>query len=58
MKHKNNPAVEMITRRYGEKIKTIKMDNELRKYGTKIPGGYVMTIGQLQEYFRKIRKRG
>jgi len=34
------------------------MENELRKYGTKIPGGYVMTIGQLQEYFRKISERG
>jgi len=58
MGHKNNPAIEEISKRYREKVKEIKMENELRKYGTKIPGGYVMTIGQLQEYFRKISERG
>ena len=57
MKCKRNPAVEEITKRYEERIKALRMEKELRKYGTKIPGGYIMTIGQLQEFFRKTSKR-
>jgi acyl-coenzyme A thioesterase PaaI-like protein len=37
--------------------KTGKMEKELRSYGTKIHGGYIMTVGDMLKYFEKIGKQ-
>jgi acyl-coenzyme A thioesterase PaaI-like protein len=37
--------------------KTGKMEKELMNCGTKIHGGYVMTVGEMLNYFEKINKQ-
>ena len=52
-----NPAIDYLTEKYQELQKREKMERELQKYATKIPGGYVMTIGQLQQFFKSLQKK-
>jgi len=37
--------------------RTAKMEAELRSYGRAVPGGYMMTAGDLLRYFRDKRNR-
>ena len=37
--------------------KQVKMENELRSFGTEVPGGYSMTQGQLARYFLSKEKK-
>ena len=48
-----NPALAEINRNYRELANTIKADSDLRKYGTKVHGGYTLSVGQIQDYFRE-----
>ena len=50
---KRNPAVAEIYKNYRESANSIKAENDLRKHGTKVHGGYTLSVGQLQDYFNK-----
>jgi hypothetical protein len=38
-------------------VKTAKMEADLRQHGREVKGGYMMTVGGLQAYFRDVDKR-
>lgn len=52
-----NPAIVEINRNYRENLNSIKGERELSRYGTPTHGGYTLSIGQLQDYFRENDKR-
>jgi len=37
--------------------KTAKMEKELSSFGRPVPAGYMMTVGDMQNYFRSVAKR-
>ena len=39
-----------------ERTKTVKMQRELNKFGTKIPAGRVWTVGDMQSFFARQKK--
>jgi len=42
-----NPAVNFLTEKLRELEKTEELERKLRKYGRKVHGGYMMTVGDL-----------
>ena len=48
-----NPTLTEIFGNYKESVDTIKADRDLRNHGTKVHGGYTLSVGQLQDYFNK-----
>ena len=51
------PFEEMIEKKWKEYTTQKIVDHELRKYGTEIPGGYILTASQMKKYFEDVEQR-
>lgn len=57
-RYKRTPVVDYARKVLGTARKEMKMEKELRSFGKPVKGGFVMTTGDLQRYFRsKLKKK-
>lgn len=54
---KKTPFEDFVKEEEEKAIKTIKMEDDLRQHGREVKGGYMMTVGDLQDYFRDVDKK-
>jgi len=53
----STPYEKLIKEQIRETVKTAKMEKNLKKYGHKVSGGYMMTANDLRKYFNSRRRR-
>jgi len=53
----STPSERLLKKKLKEMDATKKMDKDLAKYGRKVQGGMVWTVGDMQRYFAKKRRR-